>query len=116
MSYAFQDFLRSEYRGRDFESYRQFADWLEVDVATISKAMSDTAEYRPGIEFMAKIHRKTGVAFSDIVELAYPGLLARPDATLSSRILAQQIEQLDEPLRETVAAVIRGAVKRRDSE
>jgi hypothetical protein len=110
---AWRDFLLSEYRRRDFQSYRDFGRWLDVSIATVSKALDVDEPALPGLEFLLKVHKATGVALTDLIELVYPEAVVRSDTPVSARLLAQQIEALPPDMRDAIKAIVRGALERR---
>lgn len=110
---AWRDFLLSEYRRRDFQSYREFAKWLDVSIGTVSNMLNAESPVLPGIDVLLKVHQASGVALSDLIEIAFPEAVVRNDTPVSSRLLAQQIESLDPDMREAIRAIVRGALDRR---
>lgn len=89
---AFRDFLREEQRRRDFASVRQFAAWLGMSSSMVASVMDGTRD--PGLTFMVALSQKTGINLGELVELAHPGVLPKTGPSLSSRLLAEQIEGL----------------------
>ena len=111
--HAWRDFLVTEYRRRDFHSYRAFARWLDISIGTVSRMMDADDPVLPGLEVLLKVHKATGVALVDLIELAYPDTVVRSDTPVSSRLLAQQIESLPPELRDAIRAIVRGALEPR---
>jgi hypothetical protein len=107
---GWRDFLVSEYRRRGFASYREFARWLDISIGTVSRMMDAEDPALPGLEVLLKVHKATGVALVDLIELVYPETVVRSDTPVSSRLLAQQIEGLPPELREAIRAIVRGAL------
>lgn len=103
----FIDFLREEMRRRDFTSVRQFSAWLGMSNSMVAHVIDGRRD--PGLDFMVAVSQKTGVGLADLVELAKPGTLDHTDLSLDARILAQQIEGLEDDERAMVRAILRGA-------
>jgi hypothetical protein len=94
---------------REMTSAREFAKFVDVSPTTITRAIDEREPTIPGIDFLIKLSMATKVSISDLVEMAYPDIAMSTRPSASSRVLAQQIEQLPDPVREVVSAIIRGS-------
>lgn len=110
---AFKDWLWTIYQSGGYESQRAFARALGSDIATVSRMMDYDHAARPTIEFLLKLHRLTGVSAGLLVELAYPDQVERANASVSTLVLAEMLEQLPDNMRGAVDALVRGAPQRR---
>ncbi len=106
--HAFSQFVKDEMRRRDM-SARQFAEFVDVAPTTITRAIDEKAPSTPGIDFIIKLANATHVSVTALVEMAYPDVAESTSPHASTRILAQQIEQLPDGLRQAVEAIVRGA-------
>ncbi len=103
-----QEFVSNEMKRRGM-SMREFADFVGVSHVTISRVLDPSrAEYQGDIEFLVKLSKATKVSITSIVALAYPAL-ATETKDISAQVLAEQIQQLPDAMREAVLAIIRGA-------
>lgn len=100
-------FILNEMHARDM-SARQFAEFIGVSNATISRAIDPRQAPTPSLEFLLKLSDATNVNFAHLAALAYPEVAQKMKPSASSQILAQLIEDLPENLREAVVALIRG--------
>lgn len=104
----FRDFLKDEMFRREM-SARQFAEFVDVAPTTITRAIDEREPTTPGMDFLLKLASATHVELSTLVEMAYPEMANSTKASPSARILAQQIEELPNGVRDTVLAIVRGS-------
>ncbi len=97
----FKKFLQDEIIRRGM-SARQFAEFLDVAPSTVSRCIDEKNPLLPGLDFLLKIARATGVSITSLVAMAYPDLTITTRPSPSAQILAQQIEQLPEATQEVV--------------
>ena len=107
--HKFREFLNDEMKRRGYDSARQFAEFLDVDPATVSRAVSAHNPTRPGLKFILKLAEKTGYSVQYLIALAYPDVAGETQLSPSAALLAQQIEQLPEHLQEVIRSLIRGS-------
>jgi transcriptional regulator with XRE-family HTH domain len=107
--YQFRNFLIDEMKRRGLDSARQFAEFLDVDPATVSRAISAHNPSKPGLKFLLQLAEKTGYSVQHLIALAYPDVAGQSDLSPSAALLAQQIEQLPEHLQEVIRSLIRGS-------
>lgn len=105
---AFREFIKDQMFRREM-SARQFAEFVDVAPTTITRAIDEADPSTPGIDFLLKLAQATHVELSTLVDMAYPDIATSTKASPSSRVLAQQIEELPDGIREVVVAIIRGS-------
>lgn len=100
----FKQFLQDEMTRRGM-SARQFSEFLDVAPSTVTRCIDEKNPATPGLDFLLKVARATGVSITSLVAMAYPDLTITTRPSPSAQILAQQIEQLPEATQEVVLAI-----------
>lgn len=109
-SNAFSEFLEGQIKQRQMTP-REFAIYIDVAPSTLSRALNpDRNNITPSIDFLMKLSKGTSVSIVTLLELVYPELKDEAGASTSSKALAEQIEQLPDPLKDAVMSIVRGAV------
>jgi len=104
----FKKFLLDEINRRGM-SARQFAEFVDVAPSTVSRCVDERDPQVPGIDFLIKIAKATGLSITSLVALAYPDVTLETRPSALSQLRAQQIEQLPDAVQEVVSAIIRGS-------
>lgn len=104
--YAFRNFLEDEMKKRSL-SARQFADFVGVGHTTINRLIDPRNVVPPSMEVLLKVSNATKRSLLSLVELAYPNEVSDTNLSPSAQILAQDIEELPDNLKEAVLALVR---------
>lgn len=100
-----REFILGEMKRRGM-SAREFAKFVGVGHTTINDLVSK--DRIPGIDFLSKLADATQTDLAALMYLTFPETATRNALSADARILAQRIEQLPEPVREAVKAMIIG--------
>jgi transcriptional regulator with XRE-family HTH domain len=106
MRSRFTEFLESEIERRSMTP-RQFALAAGIDPTTITRALKYDTPHQPSMDVLVKLSKYTHVSLGTLIALAYPEAFT---TSISSQLLAEQIESLPEAIRQTVVAIVKGAV------
>lgn len=104
----FQEFIEAEMRRRDLDSYRKFAEFVNVHHGTIARIMSVSNPKLPSRGVLLKIANATGVDIRHIVGLVEPtgikGVSA--DATTILAMINRLPKRKQEGLRVLIEAML----------
>ena len=89
-------------------SGREFAKFVGVGHSTINRFISEENDTDPSLDFLSKLADATQTDLAALIYLAFPGVASKTSLSPDARILAQRIEQLPEPVRDTIKAMILG--------
>lgn len=106
-----KEFILGEMKRRSM-SAREFAKFVGVTHTTINDLVSK--DRIPGIDFLSKLSDATKTDLASLIYLTFPDTASRNELSTDARILAQRIEQLPEPVRDAVKAMILGQTWRID--
>lgn len=101
-----REFILSEMKRRDM-SARQFARFVGVGHSTIND-FATGIERVPSLDFLSKLADATQTDLAALIYLSFPEVASKTALSADARILAQRIEQLPEPVRDAVKAMIVG--------
>lgn len=102
-----REFILNEMKRRDM-SARAFAEFVGVGNSTINRFVSESNNYAPSLDFLSKLSDATQTDLASLLYLSFPETASRNALSTDARILAQRIEQLPEPVRDAVKAMIVG--------
>lgn len=108
--YYFRDFILDEMKKRGMKSARQFALFVGVDPTTISRAIDGRKPTVPGLDLLIKVSEATHKDIFALLALAYPEVVKSSAASPDALLMAQQIEELPQSVKDAVRALIRGNV------
>ena len=107
-----KEFIEQEMRRREM-TMRQFAEFIGVSHATISRTLSPQEPTEPSIDVLVKLAKATGVSVSSLIALV------RPDAddiniNPRARVLAERIANLPDTKREIAETYLLGILLKED--
>jgi transcriptional regulator with XRE-family HTH domain len=105
------DFINDEVKKRNM-SLREFAESIGTAASTITRAVGDNPP-QPGIDFLIKLSRGTGVSLMSLIKMAFPEAeshLVVPD--VQSKLIADRITRLDQQDRMMVESLLLSLVEK----
>lgn len=108
MTTNFREYLLDEIKTRNM-SASEFARFIGVSPATITRAIDERNPSTPGLDFLLKLSKSMKVSLATLIELAYPEAAAEVQITPSAKALAERIQRLPPNVQETIAAIIKGS-------
>lgn len=104
---TWKEFIHDLMARNSFESYRRLADDLDVSTSTISNTVKDKNPTDPGLTLLSKISLKYGIPVDILMAIAFPGQFTTDTLSPSGKLLAQEIDELDDTIRKFVIDSIR---------
>jgi transcriptional regulator with XRE-family HTH domain len=107
-----RDFIEQEMHRREM-TMRQFADFVGISHATISRTLDPIKPTEPTIDVLVKLAKATGVSLSSLIALLRPDL-DEIDIDPRARVLAERIASLPDAKREIAETYLLGILLKED--